>query len=609
MRIFLVLAALTLIACGGNGVASDNSPPPAGPMLTAIHDVQGAGETSPLNGQDVTVEGVVTGDFQEGDADTARTLGGFFLQNDPDSDPATSDGVFVFDGSNPVTDVGVGDLVRVSGTVNEYFGETQISASTVTVIGAGEVRPVPVDLPSTATTTNSNGELIADLERYEGMLVSFPQTLTVSQLRNLERFGEVLLSAGGREYSYTNLNAPDVPGYAAHRNAVAARRIHLDDGLRRNNSGSPLEIRNGDEITDLTGVLQFSRGSGSSGTEAYRLMPTLEPQFDNINLRPAMPELDGSLHVAMFNLNNYFSTVDSGARICGPAGDARCRGADSDEELSRQLARIVTVLAMLDADVVAMIELENNASASLQTIVDSVNNAVGDGTYDFVDTGTFGDDAIKVGLIFKPASVRTVGDFAILDSSVDVRFDDSRHRPVLAQTFESTAGTDRLTVLALHLKSKGSSCAPYGDPDLRDGQSNCSATRNLAAAAMLDWIATDPTSSGDSDFLVIGDFNTHTMGDAMEKFEIAGFVNLASRFIGESAYSFEFDGQFGALDHAVASPSLADRVVDAAEWHINADEARFYDYNLEFGRDPALFDPTNPYRASDHDPLIIGIDY
>jgi len=552
MRIFLVLAALTLIACGGNGGASDNSPLPAGPMLTAIHDVQGAGETSPLNGQDVTVEGVVTGDFQEGDADTARTLGGFFLQNDPDSDPATSDGVFVFDGSNPVTDVGVGDLVRVSGTVNEYFGETQISASTVTVIGAGEVQPVPVDLPSTATTTNSNGELIADLERYEGMLVSFPQTLTVSQLRNLERFGEVLLSAGGREYSYTNLNAPDVPGYAAHRNAVAARRIHLDDGLRRNNSGSPLEIRNGDEITDLTGVLRFSRGSGSSGTEAYRLMPTLEPQFDNINLRPAMPELDGSLHVAMFNLNNYFSTVDNGARICGPAGDARCRGADSDEELSRQLARIVTVLAMLDADVVAMIELENNASASLQMIVDSVNNAVGDGTYDFVDTGTFGDDAIKVGLIFKPASVRTVGDFAILDSSVDVRFDDSRHRPVLAQTF---------------------------------------ATRSLAAAAMLDWIATDPTSSGDSDFLVIGDFNTHTMGAAMEKFEIAGFVNLASRFIGESAYSFEFDGQFGALDHAVASPSLADRVVDAAEWHINADEARFYDYNLEFGRDPALFDP------------------
>jgi predicted extracellular nuclease len=98
------------------------------------------------------------------------------------------------------------------------------------------------------------------------------------------------------------------------------------------------------------------------------------------------------------------------------------------------------------------------------------------------------------------------------------------------------------------------------------------------------------------------------MGDALSLFEQAGYVNLASSFIGESAYSFEFEGQFGALDHALASPELAAHVVDAAEWHINADEAPLHNYNLEYGRDPTLFDGSSPYRASDHDPLIIGID-
>jgi len=609
MRIFLILAALTLIACGGNGGTSSNPPPPADPSLTAIYDVQGAGETSPLNGQDVTVEGVVTGDFQEGDADNGRNLGGFYIQSVPDTDFATSDGVFIFDGNNPATNVDVGDAVRVTGIVNEYFGETQINASAVSVRGAGAIQAVPINLPVAATTTNSDGERIANLERYEGMLIAFPQTLTVSQLRNLGRFGEILLSEGGRQYSFTNQNVPDVAGNSAHIETVASRRIHLDDGLRSENSGTPLQIRNGDEVTNLTGVLRYSRGSGGSGSEAYRLMPTIEPQFESVNPRPVAPAVDGSLRIATFNLNNYFSTVDTGQSICGPSGNSGCRGADSSAELTRQHDKIITALTMMNADIVALAELENNTRESSQSIVDGLNASAGAGTYDFVDTGTIGTDAIKVGLLYKPAVVQPVGAFAVLDNSVDVRFNDNRHRPVLAQTFETTSGNERFTVLANHLKSKGSSCDGDGDPDISDGQGNCSATRAMAAAAMIDWIATDPTSSGDADFLVTGDFNTHTMGDAMTLFESAGYINVAETLIGASAYSFEFDGQFGALDHAMASPGLASKVVDAAEWHINADEARLNDYNLEFGRDPALFDPTNPYRASDHDPLIMGLEF
>jgi len=577
--------------------------------VTTIQEVQGNSDASPLLGEVVTVEGLVTGDFQERDGDTSRNLGGFYIQGTPDADAATSDGIFVFDGDSPTIDVNVGDTVRVSGTVSEYYGETQISAPTVSVIGTGEHEAVPVNLPAAGTIANSDGELIADLERYEGMLITFPQTLTVSQLRNLGRFGEILLSEGGRQYSFTNRNVPDIAAYSAHLEAIAVRRIHLDDGLRSENSGQALAIRNGDEVTNLTGVLRYSRGSGGSGTEAYRLMPTIEPDFDTVNPRPDAPTVDGTLQIATFNLNNYFSNIDTGQSTCGPSGESGCRGADSDEELSRQHEKIITALSMMDADIIAVIELENNASDASQSIVDGLNARIGAGTYDFVDTGTIGTDTIKVGLLYKPAMVQPFGAFAVLDSSVDVRFNDNRSRPVLAQTFDTVSGEERFTVLANHLKSKGSSCDSDGDPDIGDGQGNCSATRTMAAAAMVDWIATDPTSSGDADFLVIGDFNTHTMGDAITRFESAGYINVAETLIGASGYSFEFAGQFGTLDHAMASPGLASKVVDAAEWHINADEAQINDFNLEFGRDPALFDPASPYRASDHDPLIIGLEF
>jgi len=607
MRFILISAIITVAACGGGGSAN-STPAPPDPGTTAIFDVQGPGSSSPLDGENVTIEGVVTGDFQDGDSDVSRNLGGFYIQDDSDSDSSTSDGVFVFDGTAPVTDVNVGDRVQVAGTVNEYYGETQISASTVAVVGTGTIIPAPVNLPAVATVANSDGELIADLENYEGMLVTFPQTLTVSQLRNLERYGEILLSEGGREYSYTNLNAPDTAGYAAHVEAVSGRRIYLDDGLRSNNAASPIPIRNGDEISGLTGVVRYSRGSGSSGTETYRLMPTIDPQFDIVNQRPGSPVVDGALRVAAVNLNNFFTTVDTGEHICGPAGDANCRGADSQEELTRQLHKIVTMLQMLDAHIVAVAEFENNESESLQAIIDGLNAAAGSGSYDYVATGTIGHDAIKVGLIYQPTVVRLVGRFALLDSSADPRYDDSRHRPSLAQTFEAVSNQGRLTVVAVHLKSKSSSCASDGDPKHGDGQSHCSATRTMGAAALVDWLSTDPTSSGDDDFVIVGDFNALVMEDAMSLFESAGFKNMAPALLGEEVYSFEYEGQFGTVDHAVASPSLVPQIVDALEWHINADEPQLKNYNLDFGRDPALFDPATPYRASDHDPLIIGIE-
>jgi len=585
-------------------------------VVLPVHDIQGNGSVSPMVGQDVTVRGIVTGDFQNGDSNSQSELGGFYLQEEnPDADPATSDGVFVYDGAKPTVDVKAGDRVTVDGTVIEHFAETQILARRVevTTAGAGVISETDVNLPVIATLTNSDGQPIADLEGFEGMLVRFPQVLTINHLRDLERYGEILLAQGERLFTYTNDNAPDVDGYAAHLREIAKRSVMLDDGLAIHNAdpirylGLPY-IRTGDTTTNLTGNIRFSRGSGGKGLEMYRLVPTSDPSFVSVNPRPAVsPDVGGTLTVASVNVDNFFTTINSGKNICGPSGSNSCRGANSQEEFDRQHAKIIRKLTLLDADIVGLTEVENNASKSLQSLVDGVNAIVGPDTYEYVDTGTIGSASIRVGFLYKLTSVSPTGSFAFIDSSTDQRFDSSRNRPSLAQSFRQNTNGAVLTVVVNHLKSKSSSCAKVGDPDRNDGQSKCNVTRSDAAAALAEWLETDPTGSGDPDILIIGDLNAHPREDPMTKFEAAGYDNLLEKFLGAHSYSYVFEAQVGALDHALASPSLTTQVTGVSEWHINADEAPAHDYNLEFGRDPDIFDGTTPYRAADHDPIVIGL--
>jgi predicted extracellular nuclease len=203
--------------------------------------------------------------------------------------------------------------------------------------------------------------------------------------------------------------------------------------------------------------------------------------------------------------------------------------------------------------------------------------------------------------------VEPAGEFSVLTSLVDSRFDDRKNRPVLVQTFDMLGG-GRFTVAVTHLKSKGSNCDDAGDPNRNDGQGNCNQTRTRAATALGDWLNADPTNSGDPDVLIMGDLNSYLREDPLVALEQAGFVNLLDASVGSGAYSFVFGAQAGALDHAFASRSLATRVSGATEWHINADEPPLIDYNLDFDRDAGLFDETTPFRASDHDPVIVGIN-
>ncbi|MFT5196284.1 MAG: putative extracellular nuclease, partial [Candidatus Promineifilaceae bacterium] len=242
--------------------------------------------------------------------------------------------------------------------------------------------------------------------------------------------------------------------------------------------------------------------------------------------------------------------------------------------------------------------------------VNGLNAATAPDTYAIVDPGvaTIGTDAIAVGLIYKPATATPQGSSAILDSSVDARFVDTKNRPALAQTFIDNNTGGVFTVAVNHLKSKGSNCDDLGDPDLGDGAGNCNLTRKAAAEALVDWLAGDPTGSGDSDVLIIGDLNSYDKEDPINALINGDYTDLENQFGGEYAYSYVFGGQLGYLDYALANSDLLPEVTGAAAWHINSDEPDLLDYDTTFKKDAqdALYEP-NAYRASDHDPIVIGL--
>ncbi len=581
-----------------------------GGAATAIHDIQGSGAASPLLGQVHTVDAVVVADFQG-----VTSIRGFFLEEpvaEHDGDPATSEGLFVFDNNFGVP-VAVGDSVRVTGTVSEFQNQSQLSTITSVAVcasGVGLPPATPVTLPFADA---------AAPERFEGMRVSFAQTLTVTETFNLGRGGILTLSYA-RLQQPTNVVLPGAPANALQA-ANNLDKITIDDGSLAQNPDPIVypppgltalnSVRGGDTVSNLAGVFTQGNPGWTTPGNIYRVHPATMPTFTAANPRPAAPgPVGGTLRVSSFNVLNYFTTLDLGPDICGPLQNQECRGADSATEFTRQRDKTLQALYGLDADVLGLMELENTFGVEpLQDLVNGLNALAGAGTYDFINTGTIGDDAIKVGLIYQPAVVQPVGAFEILDSLVDPNFDTSLNRPALAQTFQQVAAGGRFTVVVNHLKSKGCGGATGLDTDQGDGQSCFNHTRTLAATALAAWAASDPTGAVDADVILLGDFNAYSMENPIAALQVAGYTDLDVAFEGASAYSYVFDAQAGSLDHSLANASLLPQVTGVTTWHVNADEPGVLDYNVEFksvGQQTSLYN-ADAYRTSDHDPILIGL--
>ena len=480
---------------------STNTPPPP-TEITLISAIQGAGGESPFVGQQLTVSAIVT---------HVIAGRGFFLQEedtDADGDALTSEGIFVFTGGG--AGVALGDLVEVTGTVSEFFGETQLGSITATeIISSRNVLP-------TAAQIALDPAVAQDFEAIEGMLVTVTtgtvDPLTVIENFNLDRFGEITISAG-RQTQATQLfdaqtEAADV---AATIEGNLNNRLLLDDGFTNQNpdefvylpggagdqgngfldagddfGDAGTTLRLGSELTaDVSGVMGFGFGE-------YRLYATETLQVDeatNSGAREAAPEdVGGSLQLASFNVLNYFTTLDEGNNGSGP-NNLNPRGADTASELQRQQDKLVEGILGTGAEVLALQEIENGGfgpgSAGV-TLAEALNSE--DPSRDFqivdptADAGFIGTDAISTGILYDANVVTLIdSDFIVFDeASAATTFavsqaladllpsenpvgDFQRNRPSVAATFEDAEG-NQFTVVSSHFKSKG----PSGLDDLAE---------------------------------------------------------------------------------------------------------------------------------------------
>jgi len=553
---------------------------PAGTV--AIGTVQGSGAASPCAGEKVTVTGTVVGDLQDGG------FGGFFVQDAGDDDTTTSDSVFVFSDYA----VAPGDQVTVEGTVTEYNGLTELASAFVTRHGAGEL-PTATTLPLPSTPEQR--------EALEGMLVVPASDLTVSEVFNLNRYGEILLAAGGRLISPTE--AAD-PGPASAQVAAdnAARSIVLDDGRTTSYSTTKPPsappyltvddpVRVGDTAHLQPQVLSYA-------FDLWRLEPADGSADGNTfaatNPRPAAPAaVGGDLRVADFNVLNYF--VDFPRQF----GD-NARGAENADELAEQQAKIVDAITTLNADVITLHEIENSAVLTpdtpyraVETLLAAVEKADGH-DWDYVRAHE-DSDVITNAIVFRVDKATPVGAPAVYNGA-----EFSNARSPIAQTFRS--GDETFSIIANHLKSKGSGCGTGDDDPSVGGAGSCNATRVRQAKALVGFAETVKQSSGDSDVLMTGDFNSYRFEDPIDAVTGAGYTDMAP-VLAPGQFSYVFDGGSGSLDHVFASPSAKAKLTGLAVWDINAVESFAYEYDSPY---EGLYAPY-PYRASDHNPTVFGM--
>ncbi len=559
----------------------------AGPA-TLISAIQGSGDSSPVVSEDHVIEAVVTGQFP--------ALGGFFVQEesaDQDNDSQTSEGLFVaYSGQ---TMPSVGDVVRVLGTVSESFGKTQIEvAQDGLICGTDTVAPVALTLPFAS---------LDDREPLEGMLVEASTSLVVSDNYNLARFGEVTLSSE-RLFIPTNQFPANSPEAIALAEKNSRDRVLLDDGMNGSNPADVIyptgglsaanTLRIGDEVSSLVGVMDYSFSN-------YRIIPTVAPTFVQSNPRETSPALaSGNVKVASLNVLNLFNGDGMGG------GFPTSRGADSVLEFERQIDKTVSAILAMDADIIGLMEIENDGvdvNSTLAQLVARLNNQAGAGTYALIDAnGQTGTDEIMVAMLYKTANVTPFG-------SAKVNLDSVFNRPPLAQTFKAS-NQGKITVVVNHFKSKGCGGASGADADQNDGQSCYNATRIAQAQALTAWLSSEADLSIEENVLIMGDLNAYGKEDPILAIESAGFTNLIEAFQGAKGYSYLFGGEVGYLDHALASTSLFEQTVDAIEWHINADEPRALDYNVESKTAEQVNDFYAPdmFRMSDHDPVVMSFD-
>ena len=630
-------AAPTPTSSGGGATAPEDPQPAEPGASVTIPEIQGTGAESPLKGQNVTTQGVVTAVWQG-----EKSLNGFTIQTPGTGDtvPAeASEAVFVYTGGTGFYPK-IGESVEVTGTVDEYYGQTQIA------LAQGSVLDTALDLV-TPLAIDALPEGDEEREKLESMLLK-PGVHTVTDNYGLNRYGELGLAPGTEALRQpTDIVSPGTQEQKDMEASNAAKYVILDDGSTRDftrdgaSAKLPYIMHNGSEIKTIrtTNQVEFA-DSGvilGYGHEQWRFQPTTMITGDSATAdlpitwdpaRPEAPQVAGDYTVAAFNVLNFFINLgeDNGAKSYndrfgnGVGSDSPTfRGAWSESAFNDQKGKILTALEGLDADVIGLSEIENAANTvggsyddAVKYLVGELNSRAGSEKWDYVKApanASADTDVIRTAIIYKKDRVQPVGEATLLE---DERFKGTARTPLAAE-FKPVAdkcapeGPDSFVVVTNHFKSKGS--VANGDKDTGDGQGNNPNVRNAHAQAVLDGLSKQPKWQEKATF-VMGDLNAYSKEDAISVFRNAGYTipveELNAQEDWQDVASYQFSGRLGSLDHILANEHVDAQA--AQTWNINSDEPIAMEYSRRNYTGGDVFEADNPYRSSDHDPVKVGFN-
>jgi len=609
-------------------------------VITPIHDIQGNGARSPLANQFVTTIGVVTG----------RKTSGFFLQAsdvDADTDPLTSEAVFVYTGGMPPAAAAVGSRVRVRGTVIEYIPSadpnqlplTEITGSpTVTQLSTGHALPAPVTL--TADMTRPDGGF-GQLEFLEGMRVTGSLTTTAPTEGNADAYratgsiGGILravVTGVARPFREPGIQAPDaapggggippIPRWDANPEILTIDATGLAAGAGLGTPPYLLNLSSGSVIEGITGPLDYG----------FRRYTVMRDPMVPLNVVPgpgpraARAPGEGEFTVASYNLERFYDTVDDAG-----VKDDIATAPQYQTRLQKASLGIRDYLRM--PDVLVAIEIDN--LPTLQALAARINaDTVTAGQPDpqYVAYLEEGNDigGIDTGLLVKTAdvgngtprvevlSVTQVGKDTLWiqpDGTPDLLND----RPPLALDAIVHYADGRafpITVIGVHQRSL------RGAEEDTPAADRVRRKRQAQAEFFAQYLQQRQTASPTTRIVTLGDFNAFAFNDGLadpmgvvsgtptpdEQTVVPGdgidlvdpdLLNLGELAPPSERYSFVYDANAQTLDHVLVNEELivTTRAVSIDHARINAD---FTETNRS--------DATTPIRTADHDPVIAYFD-
>lgn len=601
----------------------------------SIAQIQGKGNVSPLNNQQVKTSGVVT----------ARTRNGFFIQTPDekiDSDPATSEGVFVFTRTEPGSDAAIGNLITVTGQVMEFKPRTDPNTLTITQVSMNANRDTmivvsrenPLPKPIVLTATDMSANQIDQLERFEGMRVTVAELIVTAATRGrVDNVNDLVVSEGvfygvpkGMErpfrepgfdsYEFLFLSSKEQADFRKNFGKIRIfdsnpERLRIESSAQL--GGQPINLPALTELKNVTGVMNYA-----FRTYSILLDVTGRPSVASYPRALQMPApKSDQFTIAGMNIENFVDDIDD------PNIKENIATTEAFEKRIRKISLAVRRI-LNSPEIMATMETENvEALKRLAARINSDTVAEGkpDPKYDAVLLKGNGDRGQNLGYIYKSTRVKVVGTELIdkdlkfnSPQALDELFLHDRPSFVLRAEVMDDKGERKfpITLINHHLKS----FLGYYDPKRRDG---VRLKKRLQAESIARYIDQRQKADPKERIMLIGDFNAFQFNDGIV--DVIGtlkgtpapagevvnpspdlietdLINLVDLIKPSERYSYIFDGNAQVLDHAIVSANLRPFVALFGYARGNAD---YPGVNRN--------DETRPERFSDHDSPIVYINF